>query len=147
MLWWHWVVLGFVLAVLEILTPGGFFIMFFGVGAFIVGVLSLIGLGGPQWLQWLLFSAFSIVSLLLFRKPLLRHVRATLPAADTVDKLEGAPVVALEDIAAGALGRAELRGSSWSARNAGPSPMARGDRGRVVRVDGLVLWIQREGDA
>jgi hypothetical protein len=147
MLWWHWVVLGFVLAVLEILTPGGFFIMFFGVGAFIVGVLSMIGLGGPQWLQWLLFSAFSIVSLLLFRKPLLRHVRATLPAADTVDKLEGAPVVALEDIAAGALGRAELRGSSWSARNGGPSPMARGDRGRVVRVDGLVLWIQREGDA
>jgi len=147
MLWWHWVVIGFVLAVLEILTPGGFFIMFFGVGAFIVGVLSLIGLGGPQWLQWLLFSGFSIVSLLLFREPLLRRVRATLPATDTVDKLEGEPVVALEDIAVGARGRAELHGSTWSARNAGTAAIPRGGRCRVVRVDGLVIWIQREGDA
>lgn len=147
MLWWHWVVLGFVLAVLEILTPGGFFIMFFGVGAFIVGVLSLAGLGGPPWLQWLLFSGFSIVSLLLFREPLLRRVRATLPATDTVDRLEGEPAVALDDIAAGARGRAELHGSTWNAHNAGLTAIPSGCRCRVVKVDGLVIWIQPEGDA
>ena len=33
MQWWHWAVLGLVLGLLELATPGGFFILFFGVGA------------------------------------------------------------------------------------------------------------------
>ena len=32
MLWWHWIVLGLVLAALEMAGAGGFFIIFFGVG-------------------------------------------------------------------------------------------------------------------
>ena len=36
MQWWHWAVLGLVLGLLELATPGGFFIVFFGVGAMLV---------------------------------------------------------------------------------------------------------------
>jgi hypothetical protein len=147
MLWWHWVVVGFILAALEMLTPGGFFIMFFGVGAFVVGMLALVGLGGPQWLQWLLFCFFSIVSLLLFREPLLRRVRATLPPADSVDSLVGEPVLMLEDIAPGAVGRGELRGTTWAVRNSGTTTVAKGGHCRVIEVDGTVLCVRQEGGA
>lgn len=147
MLWWHWVVVGFILAGLEIFTPGGFFIMFFGVGAFIVGMLALVGLGGPQWLQWLLFSFFSIVSLLLFRQPLLRRVRATLPPADSVDSLVGESVLVLEDIAPGEVGRAELRGTTWTVRNSGTTTLSEGGHCRVIEVDGTVLCVEQEGGA
>jgi MFS family permease len=39
-----WIVLGLILAAIELATPGGFFVIFFGVAAVTVGILSLAGL-------------------------------------------------------------------------------------------------------
>ena len=39
MAWWLWVLLGFALVLCELLTPGGFFFLFFGLGAVAVGAL------------------------------------------------------------------------------------------------------------
>ena len=41
--WWLWIVLGIVLLAGEILTPGGFYIFFFGASAICVGLLKLLG--------------------------------------------------------------------------------------------------------
>jgi len=40
-LWWHWVVLGIVLMLLELAVPA-FFLMWFGLGAVVVGLLMLV---------------------------------------------------------------------------------------------------------
>jgi membrane protein implicated in regulation of membrane protease activity len=144
MLWWHWAVLGLVLAVLELASPGGFFIIFFGAGALLVGVLTLAGFGGPLWVQWLLFSVLSVATLLVFRDPLLRRMRAS-EHTGPVDALTSDVATASEDIAPGAVGYAELRGSSWSARNVGASSVVKGQRCAVRRVDGLMLHITGEG--
>jgi inner membrane protein len=144
MQWWQWVVLGLILAGLELASPGGFFIIFFGAGAIVVGLLALAGLSDPLWLQWLLFSIVSIVSLLLFRDPLLRRLRANEPGV-VVDALTSDIATAIEDIAPGAIGRAELRGAAWSAKNVGATTLRKGERCRVASVEGLMLHIQREG--
>ncbi|MGE3844344.1 MAG: NfeD family protein [Vicinamibacterales bacterium] len=143
MLWWHWILLGLVLAGIELLTPGGFFVMFFGVGAIAVGGLALAGAAGPLWMQWLLFSVLSVAALALLRKPLLARFR-TGSGADR-DSLAGELAVPLGAIPPGGVGRAELRGSSWSARNAGTLELAKGQRCIVVRVEGLMLLIRAEG--
>ena len=49
-----------------------------------------------------------------------------------------------EDIAVGELGKAELRGTSWNARNAGAEAIAKGQRLKVDRVDGLTLHVHAE---
>jgi inner membrane protein len=144
MLWWHWAVLGLVLAVLELASPGGFFIIFFGAGAILVGLLTLAGVGGPLWVQWLLFSVLSVVSLLIFRDPLLRKMRAA-EHTGPIDALTSGTATASEDIPPGAVGHAELRGSSWQARNVGASVVVKGQRCTVRRVDGLMLHITGEG--
>ena len=51
--------------------------------------------------------------------------------------------VATEVIAVGATGQAELRGSTWQARNIDTVDLKAGDRCRVDRVDGLVLSIRK----
>ncbi len=144
MLWWHWAVLGLVLAALELASPGGFFIIFFGVGALVVGLLTFLGVGGPAWLQWLLFTILSLAALKLFRDPLLRHMR-TGAATGPVDALTSDIAIALDDIAPGQVGRAELRGSAWSARNVGATPLHKAQRCAVRKVDGLMLHITQEG--
>jgi len=144
MTWWQWAVLGLLLAVAEILTPGGFFVVFFGLAGLVVAALVAAGLADALWLQVLLFSVFSVASLLLFRNPLLRWMARRVPAGPEVDTLVGESAVASGTIAPGAMGQAQLRGTVWGARNGSPAAIAAGSRCRVVRVEGLVIWIEPE---
>jgi membrane protein implicated in regulation of membrane protease activity len=142
MMWWLWLVAGIALLAIEMLTPGGFFTIFFGVSAVLVGLLARLGLAGPPWMQWVLFSVLSVVSLLLFRKPLLEWMAKREKRHPEVDTLLGETAVVLQDVAEGGVGKAELRGTSWNARSATGATLPTGTRCRVVRVDGLTLWLQ-----
>ncbi len=57
----------------------------------------------------------------------------------------GETAVVKQDIPAGEIGRVELRGSSWSARNRGAELLTTGRRCVVVGVDRLMLIIESEG--
>ena len=138
--WWLWLLLGFLLFALELATPGGFFVFFFGVGAVVVALLNALGLAGPPWVQWMLFGVISAGSLLLFRKPLQNRLRR--PSGGEVDSIVGQTAVSMDPIAVREIGRVELRGTVWSACNAGDAAIAAGQRCSVERVDGLTLYIR-----
>jgi membrane protein implicated in regulation of membrane protease activity len=141
--WWIWILGGLALFAFELLTPGGFFVIFFGVGALVVGLLSGLGLiHGP--VEWLVFSGVSIVSLLLFRKPLLDWMKQREGPRAPVDSLIGETAVLTEDLPAGGVGKAELRGTSWNVRAREGTGLPRGQRTKVERVDGLTLWVRVE---
>jgi membrane protein implicated in regulation of membrane protease activity len=142
--WWLWILLGFALLAGEMLTPGGFYFLFFGVSAMVVGGLVWAHLGGPAWLQWMLFSLIAIVCLVPLRGRFVRWLGAGEEPGRTIDTLVGEVAVLLDDLAPGVVGKAELRGTAWTARNGGERPLRKGERGRVVRVDGLTLWLQAE---
>ncbi len=144
LLWWHWLALGLILVAFEMAVSGGFYVIFFGVAAIAVGALSVVDMAGPAWMQFLLFSVISVASLLLFRRPLIRWMKLDGPGRD-VDTLIGESAVPLEDMAPGAVGRAELRGTVWTARNTSNGPLLRGQRSVVVRVDQLMISIEPEG--
>ncbi|HVO91193.1 MAG TPA: NfeD family protein, partial [Terriglobales bacterium] len=126
----------------EVVTPGGFYIIFFGVGALIVGVLAGCDAAGPLWFQFILFSLISILALWLFREKLLRLTQGT--PLHNIDTLVGEIGVAAEDIAINSVGKAELRGASWTARNIGDRPLERGQRCSVERVEGLTIYVRAE---
>lgn len=143
MIWWLWVLVGLGLLAFEMALPGGFFALFFGVGALLVGALVALDAGGPAWMQWLLFSVLSIGALVTLRRPL--QARLNLGGSRRpVDSLVGERAVALEDLAPGGLGKAELRGTSWTARNRGSVALSKGQRCIVEKVDGLMLLVRPE---
>jgi membrane protein implicated in regulation of membrane protease activity len=144
MTWWLWVLLGLILLGLELAQAGGFFVIFFGAGAFVVGLLVGTGAVETAWLQWLLFTAFSITSLLLFRRPLLEWMKSREKPQPPVDSLIGQTAVLTEDLPSGGVGKAELRGTSWSVRSRAGEGLVRGQRTRVEQVDGLTLWVRVE---
>jgi membrane protein implicated in regulation of membrane protease activity len=140
--WWIWLALGLVLMVIELATPSGFFVMFFGLGALTVGVLTRLGIAGPAWMEWLLFTVFSIVYVLLFRDRLQQRVQR--PDTDNIDTLIGELAMPRERIPPAGVGRVELRGTIWNARNDSTVPLEPGRRSRVTRVDGLLVFVQPE---
>ena len=107
-------------------------------------VWVLVGLG-LLGLEMLTPGGFyvTVLSLVLFRRRLVAwsHGGGQAPPVDT---LLGEIATPLEDLPPGALGKAELRGSAWTAHNVDARPLAKGQRGRVVRVDGLTLDIRAE---
>ena len=127
--WWHWLVIGLILVALEMAASGGFYVIFFGIAALAIAGLHVLDWAGPIWLQLVLFSSISIVSLLFFRGPLLKWMQLDGPGKD-VDSLVGDIAVPLEDIPAGAVGarRAARHGL------VGAQPGHRDDRaGRAVQ--------------
>jgi inner membrane protein len=143
MVWWQWLALGLVLVALEMAAAGGFYVIFFGIAAIVISALRVVDLAGPAWVQLLLFSVISVASLLVFRQRLLKRWQVEGPGGD-IDSLVGDTAFALEDIAAGAVGRVELRGTTWSARNSTAETIARGRRCTVTRTDRLMLFVRPE---
>ena len=142
--WWIWILFGLLLLLTELVTPGGFYFIFFGIGAVIVGVLAGFGAAGPLWVQFILLSVLSLVTLWLFRGKLLQLTEGA--PEQNVDSLIGETAVASDQIAANGIGKAEMRGTAWNARNIGDKPLKRGERARVERVEGLTLFVRPESN-
>jgi inner membrane protein len=143
MSWWTWLVAGLVFFILEAMSAGGLFLLFFGVGAVLIGLLDLSGIHLSFVMQGLIFVVFSVVSMLLFRKPLLARFQNHMPKGK-VDSLVGEIAKALGDIPADGRGTAELRGASWAAHNLGDAAIPQSGRCRVERVEGLTLHVRGE---
>ena len=141
--WWIWLAAGFVLLVLELVTPSGFFIMFFGIGALVTGAVAAAGLVVSAGLQWLVFTIASVVCLLLFRGKIQARVEST-GARPPVDSLVGQVAFPIDAMPPGAVGRVALRGSTWDAKNEGDIPLGANQRCRVTRVSGLQLGVVAE---
>ena len=139
--WWIWVVAGLLLLVLELASPGGFYLFFFGCGALAVGLLAALGWAVPLALQGVLFAGLSGAALVFFRPLIVRRLRVGDAA---VDSLVGERARVREEIAANGFGKAELRGTTWNARNVGARPVGADQACRVERVEGLTLWIRAE---
>jgi len=142
MSWWLWALFGLLLLAIEMAMSSGLYALFFGVGALLVSALVGIGVGGPSWFQWLLFSVLSIIALLVFRSPLLARIGGRGRHASSVDTLVGEIATLLEDLSPGAFGKAELRGTTWNVCNRDTQLLHKGQPCRVQRVDGLTLTIR-----
>ena len=137
-----WLAAGLVLVVAELATPGGFVIIFFGIAALVVGILGLLGVVTSASLQFLLFSVLAVGLLAILRARL--KSRLQLPSSATVDSLIGDLAIPQERLSPGVVGRVEVRGSSWSARNTSSVTIDVGQRARVAGVDGLTLAVVPE---
>ncbi len=135
--WWSWLILGFALLGGEMLAPGGFYLLFAGIGALIVGLLALANLAGPSWTQWLLFTVLSVLSLTLLRSRLARSILPGRPGAEIV----GETVELTTAIQPDGVGQARFRGSVWKVRNAGTCALEVGARCRVDEVKGITLTV------
>jgi membrane protein implicated in regulation of membrane protease activity len=137
--WWIWVAGGLALVVAELVTPSGFFIIFFGVGALTIGLLTALSVVTSTWAQWVLFSVVSVLSLVVFRGRVEAKLR--IPPPPNVDSLIGVLAIVQERLLPGVVGRVEVRGSIWSARNTSSVTLDAGQRARVAAVDGLTLTV------
>jgi inner membrane protein len=139
MSWWIWVLAGLALLAAEFASTT-MHIGFFAVGAFVVAILVGVGLDIPLWGQIATFTSVSLLAFAFVRPILVRKLK--LDFKPNVDTMIGERAIATEDIGVAGLGKAEMRGTTWSARNVGETALARGQRCVVAGIEGLVLHIK-----
>lgn len=140
MTWWAWIILGAVLFGAELFALDvQFYLVFLGLSAALVGVLSLFGLSLPEWGEWLLFAALALISMFTFRKALYEKIRGNVPGfrAD----LTGDSVLLPDGLEPGKSIRTAFRGSTWTVVNQGAEAIASGNRATIVRSEGLTLYV------
>jgi len=142
--WWGWAILGIACMVIEVHLTQDFTLFCVGVAAFVVTAVAAFAVDLPYWSHWMLFSALAVVVLLTVRKPLLGRLRPDRGRDADFDYLLGEVATPSEDLAGNGVGKAELRGSVWTVRNAEPTNLNKGQRCRVTRIEGLTLWIKAE---
>lgn len=139
--WWAWILVGLVLLGAELLI-GTLYLLFPGVAALAIGVVAYFD-ASAAWVQWMLFTVLALGMMMIFRRPLVGRFALEGDPGD-LDKLVGETAMLVTPLAPGEIGKAEMRGTSWNVRNTGPGALAEGQRVRVERVQGLLLWVQAD---
>jgi len=147
--WILWVVLGVILIIAEIFTPG-FVLLWFGAGAIAAALAALVGVGYP--LQFLIFFIVSIAltaaSRTIFTKYLMRNSGegSYKSGAESLPGQVGTVVTSSQ----GALseGAVKVYGSTWTAYPAeGEEPLEAGSRVVVESVRGASIYVRRAPSA
>ena len=139
--WWVWLVGGLGLLMFELVTPGLLVFLFLGASALVVGIIAATGIGLPLWAELMTFSVLSVLTLPLARGPILVRLNMRPRGHPGVDTMIDEIAVPTQDLAPGAVGQGELRGTVWMVRNDGTADILAGTRCRVVCVDGITLGI------
>jgi len=138
-IYWQWWVLGVVFVILEVLSPGVFFI-WMGVAAGMVGLALLLFTDLGWEYQLLLFALVSVSSIMLWRLRLERHPtptdqpRLNRRGEQYIDRL-----FTLEEPIVNGLGKIRVDDSTWKIEG---QDCRQGTRVRVVGVDGVVLQVE-----
>ncbi|MFO0416197.1 MAG: NfeD family protein [Pseudomonadota bacterium] len=137
---WIWIFIGILLALLELVTPSGFFLLILGLASALVGAVLKLGLGLSFIQQALLFSALAVVIWVTLG----RYLRSCLSTRKgDPEHLIGNFVVISDEIAPGANGSGELWGSRWRLENSDSVALSAGSEALVVGVRGVTLQVKR----
>ena len=137
--YWHWWILAVALLILEVVTPG-FFFLWLGLSAGIVG-LMLFMLPTLGWeYQLLIFAVFAVTTIVLWLKYAKKHPTVTdQPALNRRGEHYVGRVFTLQEGIINGVGKIKVDDSTWKVEGT-DCPAA--TRVRVIGVDGVILKVE-----
>ena len=144
---WHWMVLGIALIVIELLAPGIWF-LWLGIGAITTGVIVLFYPDLSWQLQAVVFSGFSVVSVMLGRMIMRRTKQAEgHPTLNRRVEQYIGRVFTLENDTNLGYGDVRIGDSIWRVQlSDASSQLAAGANVIVTGVDGATLQVDPAAD-
>ena len=135
-----WFLLGLGLFLLELVIPG-FFIFFFGLGAWVTALVCLIGNPGTN-LQIIIFAVISVISLIGLRRIIQKkffYSKGT-QSEDVEDEFTGKEAIAKTDFGGILNGKVEFKGTTWNAEST--AEIKEGQRVVIKEKDSFKLIVE-----
>jgi membrane protein implicated in regulation of membrane protease activity len=142
--WQAWMVAALALFIAEMFVPG-FWLACVGLGSLAGAVAAALVPG--VWAPVVVFSGVSLLSLVALRPVFVAHLRHPTPGVRTnVEALIGKTGIVSERIdPAVDRGRVIVGGEDWRGATVDNAPIEVGSRVLVLRVEGTVLLVERDG--
>ncbi len=131
-----WFLAGLVLLLLEFAIPG-VFVLFFGIGAWITALCVYL-FEPPLGIQFLIFSATSVLALVFLRKYILKRVQTK--EEDPDEEFIGHEGICIVGITENERGKIEFKGTSWTAIS--DSLVKPDEKVRIISKEGLTLKVE-----
>ncbi|MEW5839062.1 MAG: NfeD family protein [Pseudomonadota bacterium] len=143
MSFWHWLVLGLLLMLVELVLPSTYF-LWMGLAALVVGILSWLLPGMSFDAQTILFAVLSVTSIFLGKRFLKRHpIETDRPTLNVRGAQSIGRIATLREPIVNGVGRVHLDDTLWRALGA---DLPVGTRVRVVAVEGTSLRVEPTED-
>ena len=137
-----WFIIGLALFLFELVIPG-FFIFFFGLGAWVTALVCLIG--DPNSItnfQILIFAVVSVLSLIALRRIIKKkffYSKDNL-SEGVEDEFTGREALATTDFGPNKKGKVEFKGTTWKAES--KSEIKEGDRVIIIEKENITLIVE-----
>ncbi len=143
--WYYWLILGVLLIIIEIFTPG-FVVASFGIGCIFASLGAYLGFNLP--LQILLFCLGTMIVFFGIRPFYKKHI---LPDKDreptNIDALKGQKALVTENIdPLKDIGRIKIGGEDWRAVIENNETIKAGEWVEVERIDGVKAIVKKSSD-
>jgi len=135
-----WFAIGLVLLLMELVIPG-FFIFFFGLGAWVTALVCLIGEPSTN-LQIIIFAITSVISLIGLRKIIQKKFFYSKgkESEEVEDEFTGKEALALSDFGDQINGKVEFKGTTWTSES--KSEIKAGQRVIIIEKDSFKLLVK-----
>ena len=135
-----WLVVGIVMVAIEAATAQ-LTTIWFAIGAFLTIIPA--ALNAPVWLQFVIFTAISLVTLIFTRKFVKRALKVKKEStnADRVIGQTGYVTQTIDNDMA--QDRVSVMGLDWSARSADNTDISIGEKIKVRSIDGVKLIVEK----
>lgn len=133
-----WFIAGFVLFLLEFVLPG-LILFFFGVGAWIVAILSFF-FDFSLNSQILIFLAAALLTILLFRRSMKNFLWSRKQNSEIEDEILGKTGIAETLIAPGKNGKISFKGTSWDASS--QETISPGENVIIIGNESILLHVK-----
>ena len=139
-----WFVVGLVLILMEFIIPG-LVIVFFGLGAWVAAVLVAIFPNMAFWVQMMIFTLFSVGTLILLRRTLKKRFFSDQEGAESegLDDYIGQKAVVEKAIVDGE-GKVLFKGVSWSAY--ADEDISEGTKVTIIDKDSIKLKVKTHSE-
>jgi len=135
-----WFFIGLVLFLMELVIPG-FFIFFFGLGAWVTALVCLIGEPGTN-VQIIIFAITSVLSLVALRRIIQKkffYSKGKL-SEEVEDEFSGKEALATTDIGPDKTGKVEFKGTTWKGES--KSEIAEGQTVIIIEKENFTLFVK-----
>jgi len=136
--WWIWVALVIVFALIEVFTLG-LTTVWFAIAALVMVFLSFIKI--PLTVQILIFLAIATL-LLIFTRPLAIKKFKMGQEKTNVDSLIGKHALVVKTIGEFERGEVKINGLVWSARSENNTEITEGSKCEILRIEGVQLIVR-----
>jgi membrane protein implicated in regulation of membrane protease activity len=135
-----WFFIGLVLLLAELVIPG-FFIFFFGLGAWVTALVCLIGEPSTN-LQIIIFAITSVLALVALRKIIQKKFfyHDEKDSHDVEDEFTGKEAIAASDFGNEKTGKVFFKGTTWLSES--KSEIREGQRLVIIKKDSFKLIVE-----